>query len=73
VVTKKLEDFDLPANLHLTWLRQNHSPLLRDFVETTRQLAATATLTVSSAEQPPGGNVILPQQTRLRETRFVSG
>ena len=40
VVIKKLEDFDLPANLHLTWLRRNQSGLLRDFVETTRRSVA---------------------------------
>jgi DNA-binding transcriptional LysR family regulator len=40
VAIKKLEDFDLPANLHLTWLRRNESELLRDFVEATRMAVA---------------------------------
>jgi DNA-binding transcriptional LysR family regulator len=40
VVIKKLADFDLPANLHLTWLRRNESGLLRDFVEATRHVVA---------------------------------
>jgi len=40
VVIKRLEDFDLPANLHLAWSRRNGSVLLRDFVEATRQVAA---------------------------------
>ena len=39
VVFKKLEDFDLAANLQLTWLRSNNSALLREFTATTRQLA----------------------------------
>jgi len=40
VVIKELEDFELPANLHLTWLRRNESGLLSDFVEATRVAAA---------------------------------
>jgi DNA-binding transcriptional LysR family regulator len=39
VVFKKLEDLDLPANLRLTWLRQNDSTLLKEFIAATRQVA----------------------------------
>ncbi len=38
VVFKKLEDFDLAANLQLIWLRDNDSALLKEFTATTRQL-----------------------------------
>jgi DNA-binding transcriptional LysR family regulator len=39
VVFKRLEDFDLAANLQLIWLRNNDSALLKDFTTTTRQVA----------------------------------
>jgi DNA-binding transcriptional LysR family regulator len=42
VVIKKLEDFDLPANLYLTWLRRNDSQLLRDFVSSVRRIATSS-------------------------------
>jgi DNA-binding transcriptional LysR family regulator len=38
VVFKKLEDFDLAANLQLIWLRNNHSMLLKEFTAATRQV-----------------------------------
>jgi DNA-binding transcriptional LysR family regulator len=39
VMFKKLEDFDLPANLQLIWLRNNDSALLKEFATTTHQVA----------------------------------
>jgi DNA-binding transcriptional LysR family regulator len=39
VAFKKLEDFDLPAGLRLTWLRHNESVLLKAFTAATRQVA----------------------------------
>jgi len=39
VVFRKLEDFDLAANLRLAWLRQNESALLKEFTALTRQVA----------------------------------
>jgi hypothetical protein len=44
VVFKQLEDFDLAANLQLTWLRQNDSALLKEFVAATRQVASSFSL-----------------------------
>jgi DNA-binding transcriptional LysR family regulator len=38
VVFKKLEDFDLAANLQLIWLRNNDSGLLKQFIAIARQL-----------------------------------
>ena len=40
VVFKKLEDLDLAANLRLTWLRHNHSALLKEFAAIARQAAS---------------------------------
>jgi DNA-binding transcriptional LysR family regulator len=37
VVFKKLEDFDLAANLQLVWLRENDSRLLKEFVAAARR------------------------------------
>jgi DNA-binding transcriptional LysR family regulator len=39
LVFKKLEDFDLAANLRLTWLRHNDSALLKEFTLAARQVA----------------------------------
>jgi DNA-binding transcriptional LysR family regulator len=36
VVFKKLEDFNLAANLQLAWLRENDSTLLKEFVAAAR-------------------------------------
>jgi DNA-binding transcriptional LysR family regulator len=36
VVFKKLEDFNLAANLQLVWLRENDSTLLKEFVAAAR-------------------------------------
>jgi DNA-binding transcriptional LysR family regulator len=40
VIFKKLEDFALPANLQFIWLRENNSPLLEQFAESGRAVAA---------------------------------
>jgi hypothetical protein len=40
IVSKKLEDLDLNANLRLTWLRHNDSALLKEFAAITRQVAS---------------------------------
>ena len=53
VVFKQLEDFDIPANLHLTWLRRNDSPLLKDFIEITRQVATTPSPSQAPLDQKP--------------------
>jgi DNA-binding transcriptional LysR family regulator len=42
VVLKKIEDFDLPAAFQLTWLRNNRSEILQEFVATTRHVATQA-------------------------------
>jgi DNA-binding transcriptional LysR family regulator len=42
VVFKKLEDFDLTANLLLTWLRDNDSSLLKEFIASTRKTASAS-------------------------------
>jgi DNA-binding transcriptional LysR family regulator len=44
VVFKKLQDFDLAANLQLTWLRHNDSALLKEFTSTARQVAPSFSL-----------------------------
>jgi DNA-binding transcriptional LysR family regulator len=51
VVLKTFEDFDLPANLHMMWLRRNDSALLKDFIATTRQVASTARASLLSSKR----------------------
>ena len=74
VVIRELEDFHLPANLHLTWLRRNDSALLRDFINTTRQVAAEASSGRPSFNLRDNAVVGLSHQhTGRRETSVASG
>jgi len=52
VICKKLVDFELPANLQFIWLRQNNSPLLEQFAESGRAVAAENAGQFDSPEVP---------------------
>src|SRR5262249_46695452 len=73
VVIRKLEDFDLPANLHLTWLRRNDSGLVRDFVEATRQVVAKPIPSSSvTTNVPPAAGDGDPRQPNGRPERSIA-
>ena len=70
VVIRKLEDFDLPANLHFTWLHRNDSSMLRDFIATVRQVVLTPGSGLWSSHQSRNvSSVTLHPQSRPREAR----
>jgi DNA-binding transcriptional LysR family regulator len=60
VVFKSIKDLDLPAAFQLTWLRNNRSKLLQEFVEIARQVAA---------DTPPGSG---PYTWRAPATRNLA-
>jgi DNA-binding transcriptional LysR family regulator len=74
VVIKELQDFHLPANFHLTWLRRNDSALLRDFVTTARQVAANASSSPPPLNHRDNGAAGIPyHQSKLRQARVAHG
>jgi DNA-binding transcriptional LysR family regulator len=71
VVFKKLEDFELTASFRLTWLRRNDSPVLRDFIATTRQVASSPDGSFSFFDRPrKSANTSSRPKSRLSEPSF---
>jgi DNA-binding transcriptional LysR family regulator len=71
VVFKKLEDFELTASFRLTWLRRNDSPVLRDFIATTRQVASSPDGSFSFFDRPSkSANTSSRPKSRLSEPSF---
>lgn len=63
---RKIQDFDLSAAFHLTWLRSNHSKLLRGFIEIVRQVASNAKSDYESNQAThPARRARVPRSQRL--------